>query len=95
LRKGRVLSVFKLIEDAEVMEISIDRDSSIVGNKIGKLKFPQDAIIGAILRKGEMLLPDKEIALESGDSVIVVVLPQAIDKIEKLFGRKRYFLSFQ
>ncbi len=95
LRKGRVLSVFKLIEDAEVIEISIDPDSSIVGNKICKLKFPQDAIIGAILRKGEMMFPDKEITLEAGDSVIVVVLSQAIDKIEKLFGRKRHFLSFQ
>ncbi len=95
VRKGAVLSVFKLIEDAEVMEISVDKDSSIVGKKIGKLKFPQDAIIGAILREGEMMVPDNEIALEPGDSVIVVVLPKAIDKIEKLFGRKRHFLSFQ
>ncbi len=95
LRKGRVMSVFKLIEDAEVMEIMVDPDSSIVNKKLSKLKFPKEAMLGAILRHGEMMVPNKEITLEAGDSVVVVALPQAIDKIEKLFGRKSSFLSFQ
>lgn len=95
LRKGRVMSVFKLIEDAEVMEIGVEEDSSIVNKQISKIKFPQDSIIGAVLRKGEMLLPDDEVTLEAGDSVIVVALPGTIEKIEKLFGRKRSFLPFR
>ena len=95
LRKGRVMSVFKLIEDAEVMEIGIDEDSSIVNKKISKIKFPKDAMIGALLRKGEMLLPDDEVTLESGDSGIVGALPGTIEKIENLFGRKRSFLPFR
>ena len=89
------MSVFKLIEDAEVMEIGIDEDSSIVNKKISKIKFPKDAMIGALLRKGEMLLPDDEVTLEAGDSVIVVALPGTIEKIENLFGRKRSFLPFR
>lgn len=95
LRKGRVMSVFKLIEDAEVMEIGVEADSSIVDKQISKIKFPKEAIIGAILRKGEMLIPNDEITLEAGDSVILVALPGAIEKIEKLFDRKRSFLPFQ
>jgi len=89
------MSVFKLIEDAEVMEIGVDENSSIVNKKIGKIKFPQDAIIGAVLRKGEMLLPNDDVTLEAGDSVIVVALPGTIEKIEKLFDRKRSFLPFR
>ena len=89
------MSVFKLIEDAEVMEIGVEPDSSIVDKQISKIKFPKEAIIGAILRKGEMLIPNDEITLESGDSVILVALPGAIEKIEKLFDRKRSFLPFQ
>lgn len=89
------MSVFKLIEDAEVMEIGVEADSSIVDKKISKIKFPKEAIIGAILRKGEMLIPNDEITLEAGDSVILVALPGAIEKIEKLFDRKRSFLPFQ
>ena len=95
LRKGRVMSVFKLIEDAEVIEIGVEPDSSIVDQKISKIKFPKEAIIGAILRKGEMLIPTDEIILEAGDSVILVALPGAIENIEKLFDRKRSFLPFR
>ena len=89
------MSVFKLIEDAEVMEIGVELDSSIVDKQISNIKFPKEAIIGAILRKGEMLIPNNEITLEAGDSVILVALPGAIEKIEKLFDRKRSFLPFQ
>ncbi len=95
LRKGQVMSVFKLIEDAEVMEIGVDENSSIINKEIGKIKFPQDAIIGAVLRKKEMLLPNDDVTLAAGDSVIVVALPGAIEKIEKLFDRKRSFLPFR
>ncbi|GJL77051.1 MAG: Trk system potassium transport protein TrkA [Nitrospinaceae bacterium] len=96
LRKGRVMSVFKLIEDAEVMEIGVDANSSIVNKKIAKVKFPENAMIGALLRKGEMMVPTDDIEIKAGDAVIVVALPQAIEKIEKLFGSrsKRNFLPF-
>ncbi len=95
LRKGRVMSVFKLIEDAEVMEIEVEENSSIANKQIVNIKFPKGAMIGAVLRKGEMLLPDDEVTLEAEDSVIIVALPGTIEKIEKLFGRKRSFLPFR
>jgi len=95
LRKGQVISVFKLMEDAEVMEILVGSDSSIVGQSISKLKFPERAMIGAIVRQGEMKLPEKDLVIEAGDTFILVALPEAIEKIEKLFGRKRRFLPFR
>lgn len=95
LRKGQIMSVFKLIEDAEVMEIGVQEDSSIANKKIGKINFPKGAIIGALLRRGDMILPDAEVTIEAGDSVIMVALPGTIEKIEKLFGRKRSFLPFR
>ena len=94
LRKGGVISVFKLIEDAEVMELVVDAKSTIAGNRISNLDFPKDAMIGAILRQGEMLAPDEKSTVQEGDSVIVVALSSAIEKIEKLFGRKRHFFPF-
>jgi Trk K+ transport system NAD-binding subunit len=42
-----------------------------------------------------MLLPNDDVTLEAGDSVIVVALPGTIEKIEKLFDRKRSFLPFR
>jgi trk system potassium uptake protein len=95
LRKGQIMSVFKLIEDAEVMEIGVQENSSIANKQIGKINFPKGAIIGALLRQGEMLLPNDGVTIEEGDSVIVVALPGTIEQIEKLFGRKRSFLPFR
>lgn len=94
LRKGGVISVFKLIEDAEVLELVVDANSTIAGNRISNLNFPEDAMIGAILRQGEMLAPDESIIVQEDDSVIVVALSSAIEKVEKLFGRKRHFFRF-
>ena len=62
--------------------------------QIANLNFPEDAIIGAILRQGEMMVPDEKLTIQEGDSVIVVALSSAIEKIEKLFGRKRHFFRF-
>jgi len=94
LRRSRVVSVFKLMEDAEVIEVVVDEDSNISGKLISGVKFPPDARIGALLRDGEMLLPGEDICIEPGDSVIVVSLSQAVEKIDKLFGKKSRFFSF-
>ena len=76
------------------MELVVDANSAIAGNKVSGLKFPKDAMIGAILRQGEMMVPDEGLTILEGDSVIVVVLSSAIEKIEKLFGHKRHFFRF-
>ena len=77
------------------MELVVDANSKIAGNRISNLNFPRDAMIGAILREGEMMAPDDRDYIEEGDSVIVVALSSAIEKIEKIFGRKRHFFRFQ
>lgn len=92
LRKGQVRSVFKLVEnEAEVLEIVVDPNSSVINKKVFNMKFPSDAIIGAILRNGEMIVPDAESTIQAGDSVIVVALPKSIAKIGKLFAKNRIF----
>ena len=94
LRKGQVVNVHKLIEgEAEIMEILASPDSTAVNKKIHKLKIPRDAMVGAILRNGEMLVPNGETVIEAGDSVIVVTLPKSLEKIEKIFGGSHHFLG--
>ncbi len=92
LRKGQVVNVHKLIEEeAEVLEIVTTSESAAVGKAINQLKMPQEAIIGSILRNGEMIVPSGKTIIEAGDTVILVTLPNSIEKIEKIFGRKTSF----
>jgi len=94
LRSSRVVSVFKLMENAEVVEVLVDADSNISGKLISAIKFPPDARIGALLREGEMILPNSETRIEPGDSVVIVSLSHAVEQIDKLFGKKNRFFSF-
>jgi len=92
VRKGQVVKVHKLMEgEAEIMEILVSENSKVANRKISKLKIPKDALVGAILRNGEMVVPNGDTIIEAGDSVIVVTLPHSIDKIEKIFSATHLF----
>ena len=94
LRRGQVASVYKLIADeAEVMEIIPTEESSVIRKKVSKLKLPDHSRLGAILRAGEMLVPNGDTTIELGDTVIVITLPDCIEKIEKIFGKRPFFLD--
>ncbi len=94
LRFGQVVNVYKLSEgEAEVLEIIPDKNSAAVGKRINQLKMPEDAIIGAVLRHGEMVVPGGATVIEAEDTVIVVTLPKSLDKIEKIFGKKTLFFA--
>jgi trk system potassium uptake protein TrkA len=94
LRKGQVANVYKLAEgEAEILEIVPHPDSAAVGRQINELKMPQQAIIGAILRQGEMIVPGGKTLIQSGDTVIVATLPHSLEKIEKIFSPKTSFIG--
>lgn len=90
IRRGRIQSVVKLREnETEVIELTPDPKSPVVGKKLSQINFPKGSIVGAIISNGEMIIPYGESVIKSGESVIVFALPQAIPKIEILFGKKR------
>ncbi len=94
LRRGQVASVYKLIAgEAEVMEIIPTEESSVIRKKVSKLKLPEHSRLGAILRAGEMVVPNADTTIEVGDTVIVITLPDCIEKIEKIFGKRSFFLD--
>jgi trk system potassium uptake protein TrkA len=92
VRRGLVHSVTRLAESrAEIIEMVAQEGSPAVRKPLKELDFPQQALIGAVLRQGIMLIPRGDTHLEPGDTVLVFALPEAIHKIEKLFVRRRIF----
>ncbi len=86
IRKGEVVAMTRLNNlNAEILEFKVKPSSKMNGQVIKELDFPRNAIIGGIIRdgKGMVALGDFEIA--AGDRVVVCCLPQAIQKIERLF----------
>ncbi len=88
-RRGRVPSVLKINEsDAEAIEFVVESGAKIEGKKLSKIKFPQGAILGALIKDGVMDIPNGDSVINHGDRVIVFSLPTAIEKVQSIFCKK-------
>jgi trk system potassium uptake protein TrkA len=87
VRKGTVLSVATLqSEEAEILEVEIAQGSRLCGLKLFQANFPSGAIIAAILRGEEAIIPRGDTVIEAGDILAVVARQEAIRLLEKAIG---------
>jgi len=71
-------------DQAEVLEMTVSPQSPLIGVPFKEADFPMGAIIGAIVRKGEVIIPHGQDALEAEDRVIVFSRKDVVPKVEKL-----------
>lgn len=84
LRRGKILSISSLPEEnAEAFEAVALETSDIVGRPLRELEFPKDAIMGAIVRGPEVLIPNGSTVIQPGDRVMIFALTSAIKDVEK------------
>jgi len=87
IRKGKVLSVTPLgAEDAEVIEAEAVENSPIVYKALKDLKFPTDALVGAIVRKNEVIIPKGDTQIMPKDKLVIFALESAVNKVEGLLS---------
>ncbi len=93
LRKGKIISVAPLREEqAEVIEAEALETSDIVNTPLAKVDFPPGAIIGAVVRGDEIIIPRGNTIVLPHDHLIIFALQQVINKLECLLTVKlEYF----
>jgi trk system potassium uptake protein len=72
--------------DAEVLEFVVREDSFVTRKPIRKLRIPEGAIIGGVVRGEKSFITDAEFQIEAHDKVVVFSLPGAIQKVDKIFN---------
>ena len=73
--------------NAELIEFVVGSRAAATKVPIGELRLPQGmATIGGIIRGRETLLPTRDTQLQEKDKVVVFALPNAMDKVAKLFN---------
>ncbi|HYX05789.1 MAG TPA: Trk system potassium transporter TrkA [Bacteroidales bacterium] len=72
--------------DAEVMEFVVKPESKAVQAKIKDIDFPDDSIIGGIIRGKNSFIAKGETEIKPFDRVVVFALPSAIFKVGKYFS---------
>ncbi len=74
--------------NAEVMELVAKPHSSVTKKPIKDLNMPKRAIIGGVIRGNDSHIAVGDFQIEEGDKVVVFSMPEAINKVDKLFNSK-------
>lgn len=86
IRKGRVKNDYFIQSGiGEILEIEALETARITQAPLGKIKIPNGVRIGAVIREGKFLMPQKDLKVECGDTVILFVERGKVHETEKLF----------
>ena len=87
IRRGDVVSLATLSGlDAQAVEYLAHADSRITRKPLSKINFPKGAMLGAVTRGDEVIIPVGDTRVRPEDHVIVFSLPQALPEVDKLFA---------
>lgn len=86
VRKGEVVAVNVLESGAEMIEMRVPEDCRVSGKQLSDVGFPKGAIVGALLRNGEVVIPTGDEVLRGGDDAVIFTVESAVDEVESLFA---------
>jgi trk system potassium uptake protein TrkA len=92
IRKGRIVSVHSICKGkAEVIEAEAVEASSVVGKRMEDLDLPAGIVIGTIVRGEEVIVPDEDTIISTGDKVVILSQSNMVGTVEKVFSVKFEF----
>lgn len=71
--------------NAEVLEYIVSPGSKITQAPLKDIDFPQDAVIGGVIRGNESMIAIGDTHIEAYDRVAVFALPNAVKDVDRLF----------
>ena len=86
VRKGEVIDVALLESGAEMIELRVPEKCPVAGRSLSEVGFPEGAIVGALLRNGDVVVPTGKEVLRPGDDAVVFSLEDAVEEVERLFA---------
>jgi trk system potassium uptake protein TrkA len=73
-------------EKGKIIELTAKHGSKIINKKLRDVNFPRGAIVSAIVREMEVIIPGGENMILANDKVVIFALPSALPDVEGLFG---------
>jgi Trk K+ transport system NAD-binding subunit len=68
------------------MEILVQENAKIVGQKISEIELPGEALIAGIIRNSDGQIATPELEIKFKDKVIVLAHSECVKKLVKLFN---------
>ena len=87
VQRGAVISAESAgFSGSEILQLEVSAKCSWLGGMLKDLSFPNNAVIGAVLKNGRVLTPAGTTVLAAGDQVVVFALPAGVEKVVKFFS---------
>ena len=86
VRKGEVVAVNVLESGAEMIEMRVPDRCPVAGRPLSEVGFPDGAIVGAVMRDGDVVIPTGAEVLKKGDDAVIFTVESAVDEVERLFA---------
>ena len=71
---------------ANLVEVTLPKDTPLAGRSAGSLDLPRDAALVAILRGGRVIVPTTDDSIEAGDELLFVAAQDVEPAIRKAVG---------
>lgn len=73
-------------EKGKIIELTAKQGSKIINKKLKDVHFPRGAIVSAIVRNTEVIIPGGSHTILPDDKVVIFTLPSALPSVEELFS---------
>lgn len=90
VRKANIRTLHAFHEDdVELVELSIQADSSAAGRKVRDLGIPKGALVAFVLHGTSSAIPTGDTLVQPGDTVGILTKKGLIERLEEVFGGQR------
>jgi trk system potassium uptake protein TrkA len=85
IRHGRVQGVYSIGDaEGEVIEAKVLSTSSIAGQYIRDIEFPEGVRIAAVCKEKNIIKPSGSVRIEDGDQIVLFALSDNVREVERL-----------
>ncbi len=92
VRMGRLTGITSIQNGAaELIEAEARETSPLVGSPLKEVDLPNGVRIGALMRGTEIIKPNGELVIRKGDRIVMFVLAECVQEIQRLFRVSLYY----
>jgi trk system potassium uptake protein TrkA len=73
-------------ERLEIIEMALEKESKVAGQRVGDLQMPEGSLLISVLRDGRGFVPGPETVLEPGDEILAVLDPGKEEDLKDFLG---------
>ncbi len=82
---SNVETLYKIIDNkAEALEFRVKNNSKLIGIPLSKLPIKENLLLGCIKRNNKIIVPNGQVSLQEGDSVLVVTTNTGLNDLNDI-----------